>query len=257
MYDFSFLGSLVAHSVCVTETWCSAWFSCFCPQSLDCSNLLWFSPLSNVGIQSVPISSWWQYISLWDAGCRGILWHTRGSIVYKRHSIITAVTSVQQEHYLSQRKDSQQHAYLWRCYLLPKYHIAMSRKAAVAVEASRSASSPVSHGKAMWHCARQASPGLASQGSPASWAILVRNGKSLPWCAETPESSLCSKTQKYILSYSQREGVGVLHFVLCQSRGFQVSSPLCQCIKTWVAQKLPVPWPLSSQKMCCWVSQWL
>lgn len=114
------------------------------PQSLHCSDWLQFSPLGNAGVFSLHLPSWWQYISLWDAGCSGILCHTRGSIVYNiiDHSIITVVTSLQQIRYLRQREDSQQHAYLWKCCLLPKYHVSMSRKAAVAVEDSRSCQFP-------------------------------------------------------------------------------------------------------------------
>lgn len=134
MSDFSFCISGCTQCVCNRDVLDSA--SSAPEPALLC---LQFSPLGNAGILQIP--SWWQYIPLWDAGCTGILCHT---IVYNiiKHSIITVVTSLQQVHYLSQRKDSQQHAYLWKCYLLPKYHVSMSRKAAVAVEDSRSCQFP-------------------------------------------------------------------------------------------------------------------
>lgn len=174
---------------------------------------------------SLYVPSWWQYTSLGDAGCSGIFCLIRGSVVYKiiRHSIITVVTSLQQVRYLTQRKDSQRRAYLWKCYLLPKCHVSMSRKAAGAAEDSCSCQFPSVPQEGNVALCKAGSQGwlpraLQPPSHPGRW-------KSFPRCAETLESSLCSKIQKYTLYYSQREGVGILNSVLCQSRGFQVSSP--------------------------------
>lgn len=145
-----------------------------CIALTHCNCLLWA-----MQVFSLHVPTWWQCISLWDAGCGGILCHSRGSIVYSiiRHSIMRVVTSLQQINYLSQKKDSQQHAYLWKCYLLPKYHVSMSRRAAVAAKVSHSCQFPSVPQEGNVALCKAGQPRAAF---PSSLAILWEMGRVFP-----------------------------------------------------------------------------
>lgn len=167
-------GSLGAHSVCVTGTCCSAFPACSAPRAcialVYCSSPFGQCRCSSARSQLMAIhfsGGCWMQRDLLPHQRLSCLWHYKAQHKYCCNLPATSTLSVLKEG----------HSYLWKCYLLPKYHVSVSRKAAGAVEDSRCCQFPSvpQEGNVALCKAGAAFPGLSRR-----WALLEEMGRVFP-----------------------------------------------------------------------------